>query len=291
PARAEQAPSGPGDGSNQHAGLSKSQPDVYLDIPEVKDDEISLEVDDLRARVSLQAEVLDLVKLNVGVDAALGRVLLDIKGVEAKALLKVRLDNVASILNRVLTTIDRNPQILEQLTRGLGSAVEEVGRGAGGAVKDVGDGARGAVREGGRGGAVESVGEGAGGAVESVGEGAGGAVEDVGRGAGEAVEDTGEAVEGVGRGAGAAVEGVGRGAGEAVEDVGEETSRTVRDTGAAGAETVRGTAEQVTGDSDSPRRENGEPNGRAGKEAPSRSSAERRSRRVPAKRPGPRRSE
>jgi hypothetical protein len=116
-------------------------------------------------------------------------------------------------------------------------------------------------------------------------------VEDVGRGAGEAVEDTGEAVEGVGRGAGAAVEGVGRGAGEAVEDVGEETSRTVRDTGAAGAETVRGTAEQVTGDSDSPRRENGEPNGRAGKEAPSRSSAERRSRRVPAKRPGPRRSE
>ncbi|MEV0704149.1 hypothetical protein AB0I53_40385, partial [Saccharopolyspora sp. NPDC050389] len=112
-------------------GEANEPPDVFLDIPVLKVDEISLEVEDLRARVSLQAEVLDLLKLNVGVDAALGRVALEIKGVEAQALLKVRLDNVAAILDRVLKTIDRNPQILEHVTRGVESAAKGIGEGAG----------------------------------------------------------------------------------------------------------------------------------------------------------------
>ena len=45
-----------------------------------------------RAHVALQAKVLELVNLNVGVDVQLGKVKLDIKGVEAQAVLKVRLD-------------------------------------------------------------------------------------------------------------------------------------------------------------------------------------------------------
>jgi hypothetical protein len=98
------------------------EPDVLLDVPELRVDEISLEVDNLHARVSLQAEVLQLLKLHVGVEADLDRVKLDIKGVEANALLKVRLDNVARILERVLKTIDDNPEIVGQL---LGEAVKE----------------------------------------------------------------------------------------------------------------------------------------------------------------------
>ncbi|MFI9810068.1 hypothetical protein ACIHEJ_38210 [Streptomyces sp. NPDC052301] len=47
--------------------------------------------------VALQAEVLDLLKLNVGADVTPGRVPLGISGVEAQAQLKVRLDNVALI--------------------------------------------------------------------------------------------------------------------------------------------------------------------------------------------------
>src|SRR5918999_6019750 len=90
-------------------------PDVLLDVPVVKVDEINLNVDQLRARVSLQAEVLDLLRLNVGADVFIDHVGLEIKGVEAQALLKVRLDNVARILDRVLTTIDRNLQILEEI--------------------------------------------------------------------------------------------------------------------------------------------------------------------------------
>lgn len=163
------------------------QPDVYLDIPLLKVDEISLEVEDLHARVSLHAEVVDLLKLNVGVDATLGRVSVEIKGVEAQAMLKVRLDNVAAILNRVLTTIDRNPQILEHVTRGLESASRGVGEGAGEAVKQIGHGA---------GGAVDDLGQGAGETVKQVGHSTGRAAEDLGHGAGETVEEVGESTGG-----------------------------------------------------------------------------------------------
>jgi len=177
------------------------EPDVLLDVPVVKVDEITFEVEELRARILLQAEVLDLLKLNVGADVFIGHVGLEIKGVEAQALLKVRLDNVARILDRVLTTIDRNPQLLEGLVEGTGTAIAEIGEGAGSAVEDVG--------------------EGAGSAVEDVGEGAGSAVEDVGEGAGEAVEDTGETAKKAGQGAGQAAGGAGKTAGQAASGAGK----------------------------------------------------------------------
>jgi hypothetical protein len=202
------------------------EPDVIVDIPVVKVDEIHFELDDLEARVSLHAEVLDLVKLSVGVHVELGKVELNIKGVEAQALLRARLDHVTAIIDRVLTTLDRNPDVLktiahslEPVTEGAGKAVGEVGEGANKAVGEIGEGAGGAVEDVGEGaeGAVKDVGKGAGGAVKDVGKGAGGAVEDVGGGAGKAVgevgEGAGQAVGGLGEGAGQAVGGLGQGAG------------------------------------------------------------------------------
>ena len=180
------------------------EPDVVVDIPVVKVDELHFELDDLEARISLHAEVLDLVRLSVGVHAELGKVELNIKGVEAQALLRARLDHVTAIIDRVLTTLDRNPDVLKEIahalepvTEGAGKAVGELGQGASSAVKDVGEGAE---------GAVEDVGEGAGGAVKDVGEGAGGAVKEVGGGAGQAVGE-------LGQGAGQAVGGLGQSAG------------------------------------------------------------------------------
>src|SRR5215218_7537802 len=43
-------------------------PDVLLDVPVIKVDEINFELNDLRAKVNLFAKVLDLVELSVGVD-------------------------------------------------------------------------------------------------------------------------------------------------------------------------------------------------------------------------------
>jgi e3 binding domain len=210
------------------------EPDVIVDIPLVKVDEIHFELDDLMARVSLHAEVLDLVKLSVGVHAELGKVELNIKGVEAQALMRARLDHVTAIIDRVLTTLDRNPDVLKNIakalkpvTEGAGKAVGEVGEGANKAVGQIGEGAGSAVEDVGEGaeGAVKDVGKGAGGAVEDVGEGAGGAVKDVGKGAGGAVEDVGggagKAVGEVGEGAGQAVGGLGEGAGQAVGGLGQ----------------------------------------------------------------------
>ncbi|MGW3460299.1 hypothetical protein ACWDE9_12150, partial [Streptomyces olivaceoviridis] len=137
-ATAHEAVAVPGAGTTGARVAAGTDPDVFLDVPVLKVDEIDLDVEDLRAHVSLQAEVLDLVKLNVGADVTLGRVHLGISGVEAQAQLRVRLDNVASIINRVLTTLDRNPEILREVARGVGSAVRDVGGGARQAVGELG---------------------------------------------------------------------------------------------------------------------------------------------------------
>lgn len=199
----------------------RGDPDVLLDVPVLKVDSIHLELDNLDARVALKAQVLDLVKLNVGVDAHLGKLRIDIKGVEAQALLKVRLDRVAAIVDRVLTTIDRNPE----LVKSLGRTVEDVGHGAGRALGETGE-------------AVEDVGEGAGGAVQGIGAGAGQAVGELGEGASQAAgqigEGAGQAVGDVGQGAGQAVGDVGEGAGQAVGDVGQTVQGLGQVAGQAG---------------------------------------------------------
>jgi hypothetical protein len=124
-------------GRHGHGGEPSAEPDVLLDVPQLKVEEIILEVEDLRAHVSIEANVLNLLRLSVGADVQLGGVHLDIKGVEAQALLKVRLDKVAEIINRVLSTIDRNPEIVAQIIPPLGDAASELGRSAGHSVDEV----------------------------------------------------------------------------------------------------------------------------------------------------------
>ena len=179
--------------------------DVLLDIPQLGVDAIELEVLDLRAHVSLVAEVLNLVKLNVGVDATLGKVGLDIRGVRAQALLKVRLEKVAEIVDGVVATLDHHPEIVEDLVKGAGQAIGEVGRGAGQALPQIGQGA---------GQALPEVGQGAGQALQQVGQGAGQALPEVGQGAGQAAQE-------VGKGAGQALPQVGQGAGQAAQQAGQ----------------------------------------------------------------------
>lgn len=100
------------------------EPDVVLDVPTLKVEKLQLEVEDLRARVSLQAEVADLVRVNVGVDAHIGSAKLGIEGVEAEALLKVRLERVLGTLERALATIEQNPEILGLEARTDGAEAE-----------------------------------------------------------------------------------------------------------------------------------------------------------------------
>lgn len=139
------------DSGARDASPADTQPDVLLDVPVLKVEEINLEVEDLNAHVSLQAEVLNLVKLHVGVEASLGHVSLDIKGVDAAAKLRVRLDEVAAIIVRTMTTIEENPEILSALIRGSAEAAGEIGPSAGDGRQQAGEGARSAVAPGGDG--------------------------------------------------------------------------------------------------------------------------------------------
>jgi hypothetical protein len=222
------------------AALNGKIPDVLLDAPVVSIKDLNFELDDLRAKVSLFAKVLELVELSAGIDAYLGKVKLAIESVEVQALLKVRLDNVTAILDRVLTTIDRNPQIVQELTSGVGSAVEDVGEGANEAVSEIGSGT---------GSAVEDVGEGAGGAVEDVGGGAGEAAGEVGQGARQAAEQVGDSA---GRAAQGATDAAGEAAGQAgdatqqaPEGAQQDPGRITEGTAASGAQVLSETTDEA----------------------------------------------
>ena len=101
--------------------------DVYLEVPDLHVDQILLDVDNVNVHLALDAHVANLVSLKAGVDAGIGRVKLEIRGVQAEAYLAVRLDNVEKILGRTLDTIDKNPDILNHLLSSVNNTVGTVG--------------------------------------------------------------------------------------------------------------------------------------------------------------------
>ena len=103
-------------------------PDLTLDVPSLEVEELNLDVENLRARVSLHAELADMVKLNVGVEADVDKVKLEAKGVEAQLLLKAGLDNVRAILAQALDALDNNPGILEDLLQTSGETSGSAGQ-------------------------------------------------------------------------------------------------------------------------------------------------------------------
>jgi pyruvate/2-oxoglutarate dehydrogenase complex dihydrolipoamide acyltransferase (E2) component len=112
----------PARGRQRAAG---DEPDVILDVSQLEVERITLEVDDLRAHVSILAELANLVSLSVGADVQLGRVKLEIEGVKAQVLLEVRLEHVRAILEKALDTIAENPEILEILGQTLSDVLRE----------------------------------------------------------------------------------------------------------------------------------------------------------------------
>lgn len=172
--------------------------DVYLDAPVVKVDEIKFELDDLRAHLAVVAEAGHFVQLHAGAGVRLGKVELDIQGVETEAVLETRLNNVTAILERVLMTLDRNPELLKS----VGDALGDVGAGAHELLGDTGD-------------AVKSAGKGAGSAVQDVGQGAGQGVAGLGQGAEQGVQA-------LGQGAGHGVQQLGQGAQQGLQNLGQD---------------------------------------------------------------------
>lgn len=99
------------------------QPDVLLIVPELSIDEI--EVDELNADLSLEAQVSELVELKAGADITIGDATLKIKGLATEATLVIRLDNVRDIVERALTAIESNPELLRNLSQTMKDAAEK----------------------------------------------------------------------------------------------------------------------------------------------------------------------
>lgn len=107
------------DGLREEAetGSAAPEPDVLLDVPTLNVEELDLEVENLQAHVSVRAELADFVNINIGVDAHLDKVKLEIKGVEAQLQLKVRLERILGTIESALAAIEQNPGLLDGSSR------------------------------------------------------------------------------------------------------------------------------------------------------------------------------
>jgi hypothetical protein len=103
---------------------SNRDPDVMLSVPNLGIDHIGLNVKNVHAHIDLQAQVLDLVKLHVGADIGIEEVDLQINNVRVQAMLKVKLEKVREIVGDVVGLLDHHPEILSNLTGGLGRGLE-----------------------------------------------------------------------------------------------------------------------------------------------------------------------
>lgn len=97
------------------------EPDVYLNAT-VHVSEIDLTVSNLTAKINLDAQVLQLLQFNAGVDVSIDRVSLVIANVSATVLLEARLENLVLMINDTLNSLDLNP-VLATLGQDLGSIV------------------------------------------------------------------------------------------------------------------------------------------------------------------------
>jgi hypothetical protein len=108
-----------------NVSASVPEPDVFLNAS-VHVGTIDIQVENLTAKINLDAQVLQLLSFNAGVDLSIDRVRLLIENVTAKVLLEARLENLVKMINNTLTSIDLNP-IIATLGNGLGRIINDTG--------------------------------------------------------------------------------------------------------------------------------------------------------------------
>jgi hypothetical protein len=122
------------------------EPDVHLDVPSLHVGEIAVDVERLEAHLALRAQLAGLVNLVAGAHVGVDKVRIEIKDVDAEAMLKVRLENTYNIFDRTLTTLDESPELMQYLHETADGAVEQMDDSsqdtkAGGAVGELTSGA------------------------------------------------------------------------------------------------------------------------------------------------------
>jgi hypothetical protein len=148
--RRDNQPAGPQPNSQLalQAESGQNPPDVVLDVPNLSVEQLTVEVNNLRVNLALDARLANLLQLTAGANAQIDNVRIELRGVRAQATLLVRLDNVRAIIERTLQTLDNNPQIVTQLLSTVDNTVGTVGNVANNTVNTVGALAGGLLRNG-----------------------------------------------------------------------------------------------------------------------------------------------
>ena len=100
--------------------------DVVLDVPRLCIDELILEVDSLTARVSLDANIANLVRVSAGAGTAIGRGNLRLSRVRATMLLAVDLSYVKQVVDETMSYLDAHPDVLARVMRASRVAADSV---------------------------------------------------------------------------------------------------------------------------------------------------------------------
>ena len=103
-----------------------SPPDILVEVPKLNLDSLHLVVDSLDAHLYLNARIANLVQFTARADVTVDSLVLDLAGLNAEALVAVRLDNLTQILTQLLATLQRNPALAEKL---LGTPMPTPGSG------------------------------------------------------------------------------------------------------------------------------------------------------------------
>ncbi|HET8540449.1 MAG TPA: hypothetical protein VFL83_11315 [Anaeromyxobacter sp.] len=86
-------------------------PDVELHVPRAEVAKLSLDVENLHARLDVDTSVARLVTIRAGIVATVEKLKAELEGVSAETHLVVRLNRVSEVLQRALGAIDENPQL------------------------------------------------------------------------------------------------------------------------------------------------------------------------------------
>jgi hypothetical protein len=89
--------------------------DVLLEVPRLALDSVGLDVTSLRAHLSLDANVVNVVQLTAGLDLAATKVRLDMSGVFVESYFYTKLDNTTKIADRVMRSLNLNPALFGQV--------------------------------------------------------------------------------------------------------------------------------------------------------------------------------
>jgi hypothetical protein len=86
-------------------------------------DSLALTVDSLKTRLALDTRVANLVRIHAGADVVMGNVDVNLKGVQANALVLIDLSDVVHVTDQTLTFIDKHPEVVPRLQGASDSAL------------------------------------------------------------------------------------------------------------------------------------------------------------------------